>query len=175
MSSLSLILKFTKYILFVVALFLLYHTVLLMINLILINDYTCLFDYIVSVFVIFYLAMLISYYILRKIVLEDTVLESIIWVVLANGLGLVLVYLIVNHVIVPIEKMPFEIPEVMFKEVNRPHNFKREINISASKMAFSFYSVFTLMILVLIHISRRLYQYKDLITVKNIFKNDIER
>lgn len=178
MSAVSLILKFAKYILFVLSLFLLYQSVNLSVKLLNTNTYESVFDYFVSFVLLMYLFVLGAYYTFRKIVLDDTVLQSLIWTVLTNGVVLVVFYYLVTQVVIPMEILPFEIPDFFINRINitsSHYDWKigKEVTntMKPQKIGLAFYSFFFSVSGSLVYIVYRLYQYRDLLTLRNIFRN----
>nr|WP_299035023.1 hypothetical protein [uncultured Tenacibaculum sp.] len=180
MSGVSLILKFAKYIMLVIALIILYYSVEFSIIALKKNEYQSTLDYVVTLSLVFYFFGLIVLYLYRKIIVDDTVIQAVLWTILINGVSIVVFYIIIAHIVFPMTSLPIEIPVEYFKDFSPSYeqiNFENgtitTINLDVQKVVFSFCIVMLYVTSCTSFMIYKLYKYRDLLTFKNVFRNNL--
>jgi hypothetical protein len=181
MSGVSLILKFAKYIVLIIALIILYYSVEFSIIALKKNEYQSTLDYVFTSSLVFYFLGLIVLYLYRKIIIDDTVIQAVLWTILINGVLTVVFYIIIAYIVFPMAALPFEIPveylkgfSPSYEQVNFQDGTVTTINLDVQKVVFSFCIVMLFVTGCISFMIYKLYRYRDLLTFKNVFRNDLE-
>lgn len=181
MGLINLFLKFAKYIFIAISIYLFYFTIRELGRVLVKNPYETTYEHLFSIGIVLYFIFLVCFYLYRKIVLDDDITQSLIWVTLANVIMLICFYLGVHNYLLITDRLPFRVPVNMLGELPldvENYNWRTRTTTITKRnpqnIAFSLYTVFSILILSVGYLIYDLYHYKDLLTLRNIIHNEIE-